>query len=132
VLVPAFKYGGPGTRKEAAREKEVPAMAVPEPFLVFNAVSYHHQGLVRDVLLTELGDAGFSKVLSDAPGGVYEMQKEGKAVVIRMLDKDFGILIDAPNELHVEIRDALRRIADNLLGYRERLLSVIEVKPQEA
>jgi Kef-type K+ transport system membrane component KefB len=132
ALVPAFKFGGPGDRKEAAKKEAVPAVAVPEPFLVFNTLSDAHQGLVREGLLAELAEAGYSDVLSDAAGGIYEMQKGGKGVVVRMLEEDFAISIDAPAELHAEIRDALHRFADNMLGYREKLLSAMGIKPQEA
>ncbi|HUX07374.1 MAG TPA: cation:proton antiporter [Acidobacteriota bacterium] len=129
ALVPAFKTGGMGTRAEV---KEGVVSVAPEPFLVLNTTSRTHRGLVRDVLLAELGEVGFKKVLSDAASGIYEVQKNNRPVVIRILDEDFKISIDAPEDNHEEIRGVLRKIADDMMDYRNKLMAQVGPEPQEA
>jgi len=130
ALVPAFKKGGPGTHAEVKEGAVLPEAL--EPFLVFNTSSRTHRGLIRDVLLDELGEVGYKKVLSDAAGGIYEVQKNNRPVVIRILDEDFMISIDAPEDNHEEIRSVLRKIADDMMDYRNKLMSVVGPEPQEA
>ena len=130
ALVPAFKKGGPGTHAEVKEGAVLPGAL--EPFLVFNTTSRTHRGLVRDVLLDELGEVGYKKVLSDAAGGIYEVQKNNRPVVIRILDEDFMISIDAPEDNHEEIRSVLRKIANDMMDYRNKLMSLVGPEPQEA
>jgi hypothetical protein len=128
MLVPAFQKGGAGTYAEA--KEGIPQLA--EAFFTINAMSQLHQGLIRDIMLAELEDIGYHKVLSDPTTGVYEVSKGRMPAVIRLHDEAFLVSIDAPEEIQSEIRDAMRRIAALMTEYRDRLVDAIEGRPQEA
>lgn len=123
ALVPAFQRGGVGTRAE--ERKKAPPKAV-EPFLVLEALSATHQKLVRDILLAELEEGGFEKVFDDITAGIYEVDKDGKLAVVRLHDDGIRISVDAPIDIQEELRNIIRGIADYMMEYRNRLLSMIE------
>jgi len=128
ALVPAFKRGGAGTYAEV-KEKIAPQLA--EAIFTIQAMSQSHQGLIRDVILEELEQSGFHKVLSDPTTGVYEVTKDKQPVVVRLLDEDNAVTIDAPQELHEEIRGVMRRIANLMHEYHSQLVAELESRPQE-
>ena len=123
MLVPAFKKGGAGTHAET-KAKVAPQPA--EAFLTLGTMSHSHQALLRDIILNELVENGFHKVLSDPTSGVYEVAKDKKPVVLRLLDEDHAISMDAPAEIQDEVRSLLRRLAQVMDEYRGRLMLEVE------
>ena len=129
LLVPAFQRGGVGTLRE---ESEKVVLHEPEPLILIHAVSALHQRFVRDLFISFLEDNGYGIVYGDAPAGVYELQKEGAPVVIRELDEDFGVSVDAPTEFHDEVRTIISGVADFMREYQHKIAAEIgEQRPQE-
>lgn len=131
ALVPAFQSGGLGTRSKEKPDKVLPVPA-PEPFLVLETLSPFQRDMMLDVILLELGNSGFATRLSSSPAGIFELEKGGEVVVIRLPAENNLLVFDAPDSLHNDVRGCIRGIADHMLEYRKRILHLLGEEPSTA
>ena len=93
---------------------------------MLSTLSPSHQALLRDIILNVLVENGYHKVLSDPTTGVYEVAKEKKPLVLRLLEENHAISMDAPAEIQGEVRGILRGLAEIMDEYRGRLMLQVE------
>jgi Kef-type K+ transport system membrane component KefB len=137
MLVPAFQRGGVGTVKGEDEEEPAGEDTTPEALLVFEAMSEQHHSLLRSAIVTSMIDhAGFQLLYSNAQKGIFEMDKDGKLVVVREYkDEDDKRLvsIDAVKGTRAVVREAVFQMVEDFAEYREQVMArIVESDPNFA
>lgn len=126
LLVPAFQRGGLGTRKEP--EKVVPIVEKVEgPLISVPVNSIAHQVLLKDMFLDAMEETGYEKVFSSPEQGIFEIQKDGKLLVVRLDERNGkpAISVDAVVGTRDHVRNAFARVTELMENYGESIINEI-------